>query len=117
MQENNAENKPAKAVKLEFFPEIEEKLEKARRENDTELILLLNELTLARNLEVNKAQIKKEFRTVFVAFKSNGKVIKRAGVYNVSELSDPEQAEDILISEDFSDKRVIAVPRNSSFTI
>ena len=109
-------NETKKVAKIIKFDEIEEKVEKALSENDVETVLFLNELTLARNLQkhLSKAQ-QKEFNVIYVAFKSSYGVVKRAGVYNTSVIKDSEDAEDILISEDFHDSRVLAVPRNSMF--
>lgn len=101
---------------IKLYDEIQKRVERAISEGDVETILLLNELTLARNLEKNlsKAQ-QKQFSVIYVAFKGEYGVVKRAGVYNTQVLKNSEDAEDILISEDFTDKRVLAVPRNSMF--
>lgn len=110
------EVKEVKMVKLTKFSEVEAKVKDAIAKGDTDLVLLLNELTLARNLdtELSKAE-QKQLGVIYVAFKGSNGVVKRAGVYNTMELTNSELAEDILIGEDFKDERVLAVPRNSSF--
>lgn len=103
-------------IRLKRYEEIEERIARAIDENDHDTILLLNDLTLARNIQehLSKPQ-QKLFKVVYVAFKSDRGVIKRAGVYNSAIISDPEEAEDVLISEDFENENVLAVPRNSMF--
>ena len=115
-EKKNVPEKKVTIAKLERFPEIQEKIGEALNNNDVDTILLLNELTLARNLQDNlpKAQ-QKQFGVIYVAFKGSNGVVKRAGVYNTSVFANSEDAEDILISEDFNDERVLAVPRNSVF--
>ena len=124
MQENKeiqAEERKPKETKIEIarlkrYDEVQERVNRAINDGDTELILLLNDLILARNLEqhLSKAE-QKQFNVVYVAFKSSQGVVKRAGVYNTSVIKNSEEAEDILIGEDFNDERVLAVPRNSIF--
>lgn len=105
-----------KAAELARYDEIEDKVETAILENDIDSVLLLNELTLARNLTSHLSRgDQKQFSVIYVAFKGSNGVVKRAGVYNTSVIKDSEEAEDVLISEDFSDHRVLAVPRNSVF--
>lgn len=115
------EEKPVKEAKVEIakikkFDEVQGRVERAISEGETDLVLMLNDLILARNLEghLSKAQ-QKQFNVVYVAFKSADGVVKRAGVYNTAVIKNSEEAEDILISEDFHDDRVLAVPRNSVF--
>ena len=110
------EKKASNVAKLKKYDEIQKKVERAIQEGDIDTVLLLNELTLARNLQrhLSKPQ-QKQFGVIYVAFKSAYGVVKRAGVYNTSVIKDSEVAEDILISEDFNDSRVLAVPRNSMF--
>ena len=111
-----SEEKKNTIARLRKYDEIQEKVERAINEGDIDTVLLLNELTLARNLQGNlsKAQ-QKQFNVIYVAFKGSYGVVKRAGVYNTSVIKNSEDAEDILISEDFEDDRVLAVPRNSMF--
>ena len=115
------EEKPAKEAKVELakikkYSEVQERVERAINEGETNLVLMLNDLILARNLEENLSKPQqKQFNVVYVAFKSTDGVVKRAGVYNTSVIKNSEEAEDILISEDFHDERVLAVPRNSVF--
>lgn len=110
------EEKKSNVASLKKYDEIQSKVDKAINDGDIEAVLLLNELTLARNLQshLTKAQ-QKQFGVIYVAFKSSYGVVKRAGVYNTSVIKNSEEAEDILISEDFDDDRVLAVPRNSVF--
>lgn len=115
----NTEEKKSKEVsiaRIKKFDEIQEKVETAIRNRDVDTVLLLNELTLARNIDkyLSKPQ-QKQFNVIYVAFKGEYGVVKRAGVYNSLVIKDSEEAEDILISEDFDDDRVLAVPRNSMF--
>ena len=105
---------PKEKVSMERYEDIEAMVDKAIQSKDYELALALNELTLARNLESNK-KFKGAFEVVYVAFKTASGITKRAGVFNTSDFKDAEQAEDILISEDFGNKKVLAVPRNSMF--
>lgn len=115
-EEKKVVEKKVSIAKMEKFPEIQEKIDKALSEGDVEAVLLLNELTLARNLQDNLSKPQqKQFGVIYVAFKGSNGVVKRAGVYNTSVISNSEEAEDILISEDFTDDRVLAVPRNSVF--
>lgn len=116
MRPDVVEEKKPNTVRLQKYAEIQEKVEEAIREGDIDTVLLLNELTLARNLQghLSKAQ-QKQFSVIYVAFKGNYGVVKRAGIYNTSVIKNSEDAEDILISEDFNDDRVLAVPRNSMF--
>ena len=116
MRPDVVEEKKPNTVRLQRYAEIQEKVEEAIREGDIDTVLLLNELTLARNLQghLSKAQ-QKQFSVIYVAFKGNYGVVKRAGIYNTSVIKNSEDAEDILISEDFNDDRVLAVPRNSMF--
>ena len=116
MRPDVVEEKKQNTVRLQKYAEIQEKVEEAIREGDIDTVLLLNELTLARNLQghLSKAQ-QKQFSVIYVAFKGNYGVVKRAGIYNTSVIKNSEDAEDILISEDFNDDRVLAVPRNSMF--
>ena len=101
-------------VEMERYPEIEKMVDEACQNKNYDLALALNELTLARNLETNK-KFKNAFKVVFVAFKTANGITKRAGVFNTNDFKDSEDAEDILISEDFSNRKVLAVPRNSVF--
>ena len=116
MRPDVVEEKKPNTVRLQKYAEIQEKVEEAIREGDIDTVLLLNELTLARNLQghLSKAQ-QKQFSVIYVAFKGNYGVVKRAGIYNTSVIKNSEDAEDILISEDFNDDSVLAVPRNSMF--
>lgn len=110
------EEKKESIAKLKRFDEIEERVNNAISEGDHDIILLLNDLTLARNLQEHLSKpMQKQFAVVYVAFKGEHGVIKRAGVYNTLVIKDAEEAEDILISEDFENKDVLAVPRNSIF--
>ena len=110
------EDNPKKKEKLELerFDEIENLVQKAIGKNDVDTVLFLNELTLARNLEIAK-RFKQEFKVVSVAFKKDDGIVKRAGVYNVNDFTDSEMVEDILISEDLTNNKVLAVPRHSVF--
>lgn len=115
-EKKKPQRKTPEVKELKRFPEIEEKVEDSLYRGDIESALMLNELTLARNLEMLSAREAKQFKIVFVAFKTDGKVVKRAGVYNEKLIENPEDAEDIVIGEDFNDNRVLAIPRNSVFT-
>lgn len=106
--------KPAPAA-LTRYPEIEGKVEKMIESGDIESVLLLNELTLARNLEDMSAKEVKQFGVVFAALSTKDGIMKRAGIYNTSVITDPEDAEDVLLREDLHDKNVLAVPRRSVF--
>lgn len=113
-----AKKEPKEEVtfKLERYSEVETKVREAIEKNDIDLLLLLNELTLARNLEGPLgAKEKKQFAVAHVAFKTDQGAIKRSGVYN-TKVMDGEAAEDILIAEDFENKDVLALPRQSSFS-
>ena len=92
-------------VSLKRYEEIEERIDRAIDEGDVDTILRLNDLTLARNLQehLSKPQ-QKLFRVVYVAFKSDRGVVKRAGVYNSLVITNPEDAEDVLIGEDFENE-------------
>lgn len=115
-KEKPVSKKDPSEVILVRYPEIEDKVKECIDRGDIDTLLMLNELTLARNLEAELTKKEaNQFKVVFVAFKADGKVVKRAGVYNEKELPDPEDAEDIIISEDFTDNRVLAIPRNSVF--
>lgn len=114
-EKKKPQRKASEVKELKRFPEIEEKVEDSLDRGDIESALMLNELTLARNLEMLSAREAKQFKIVFVAFKTDGKVVKRAGVYNEKLIENPEDAEDIVIGEDFNDNRVLAIPRNSVF--
>lgn len=115
-KEERREEKKDSVAKLKKYDEIQEKVNEAINAGDIDTVLLLNELTLARNLQshLTKAQ-QKQFSVIYVAFKGPYGVVKRAGIYNTSVIKNSEDAEDILISEDFNDNRVLAVPRNSVF--
>lgn len=106
--------KPAPAS-LTRYPEIEGKVEKMIESGDIDSVLLLNELTLARNLEDMSAKEVKQFGVVFAALSTKDGIMKRAGVYNTSVITDPEDAEDVLLREDLHNKDVLAVPRRSVF--
>ena len=82
--------KPA-PVALTRYPEIESKVEKMIESGDIESVLLL------------------------AALSTKDGIMKRAGVYNTSVITDPEDAEDVLLREDLHDKNVLAVPRRSVF--
>lgn len=114
-EKKKPQRKTPEVKELKRFPEIEEKVEDSLDRGDIESALMLNELTLARNLEMLSTREAKQFKIVFVAFKTDGKVVKRAGVYNEKLIENPEDAEDIVIGEDFNDNRVLAIPRNSVF--
>ena len=103
-------------LELKRYDDIEAQVKKALDAGDIDNALLLNELTLARNMEnvLSKAD-QKQFNVIYVAFKGPNGVLKRAGVYNSFKIKDSEDAEDILICEDFDNKDVLAVPRNSMF--
>ena len=112
------EVKPAKIVpevKMARFNDIETRIRRAIDSRDFETVMLLNELTLARNMESMSAKDLKHFGIVFVAFKADGRVLKRAGVYNTDKIKSSEEAEDILISEDFENQDIFAIPRDSVF--
>ena len=106
--------KPAPAS-LTRYPEIEGKVEKMIESGDIDSVLLLNELTLARNLEDMSAKEVKQFGVVFAALSTKDGILTRAGVYNTSVITDPEDAEDVLLREDLHNKDVLAVPRRSVF--
>ena len=116
IEEKNPKEAKTETATLKKYDEIQKRVIKAVDNGDTELILMLNDLTLARNLEehLSKPQ-QKQFNVVYVAFKGSDGVVKRAGVYNTNVIKNSEEAEDVLISEDFLDERVLAVPRNSIF--
>ena len=115
-EESAKTEKKQEIIKLKKYDEIQEKVDEAIMKGDVDSILLLNELTLARNVQdfLTKPQ-QKQFNVIYVAFKSDNGVVKRAGVYNNQIIKDSEEAEDILISEDFTNENVLAVPRNSVF--
>ena len=119
-EENEEEVKKEKAkpkfTSLKRYDELEERVFTALENNDIETVLLMNELTLARNIEeyLSRSDMK-QFKVINVAFKGDSGVIKRAGIYNSIEIEDSEEAEDIMIAEDFTDNRVLCVPRNSIF--
>lgn len=126
LDEDNSENvdeaeeedsKPEKKfTSLKRYDELEEKVFEALENEDIDTVLLLNELTLARNIEEHLSRWDmKQFKVIYVAFKSTSGVVKRAGIYNSIEIPNPEDAEDIMIEEDFTDNRVLCVPRNSIF--
>lgn len=84
------------------------------RNEDPETQLLLNELTLARNLE-SKAINKKEYgfaRAVIIG--EDGSRSKRAGIYMKEEMTE-EDAEDILATGAINDDRILVVPRGSMY--
>lgn len=105
-----------KFTSLKRYDELEERVFTALENNDIETVLLMNELTLARNIEeyLSRSDMK-QFKVINVAFKGDSGVIKRAGIYNSIEIEDSEEAEDVMIAEDFTDNRVLCVPRNSIF--
>lgn len=105
-----------KFTSLKRYDELEERVFTALENNDIETVLLMNELTLARNIEeyLSRSDMK-QFKVINVAFKEDSGVIKRAGIYNSIEIEDSEEAEDVMIAEDFTDNRVLCVPRNSIF--
>lgn len=117
--EEKVEPKPAKIVpeiKMARYDDIESKIQRAIEIKDFDTVMLLNELTLARNIDSMSAKELKHFGIVFVAFKADGRVLKRAGVYNTDRIKSSEEAEDILISEDFTNQDIFAIPRDSVFT-
>ena len=110
---------PAKFIRYE---EIESKVQAAKERGDVDEVLLLNELTLARNFQRNglSKQDQKEFSVVHViytAFDENGnrQLVKRDGVYNTLVFENYGDAEDIVALENFDDDRVLIVPRDSIF--
>lgn len=105
-----------KSPEIIRFEEIEKEVKKAIEAKDIERVLLLGELTLARNIH-GKNVTKKDFSICFAAFVSGGNVIKRAGVYantGANKVSQ-EEAEDILLAQDFGNMKVLAIPRKSVF--
>lgn len=120
VEDDETEESPSKPEKkfaiLKRYDELEEKVFEALEKDDIDTVLLLNELTLARNIEEHLSRWDmKQFKVIYVAFKSMSGVVKRAGIYNSIEIPNPEDAEDIMIAEDFTDNRVLCVPRNSIF--
>lgn len=115
-EEVKKEKAKPKFTSLKRYDELEERVFTALEENDIETVLLMNELTLARNIEeyLSRSDMK-QFRVIYVAFKKESGVVKRAGIYNSIEIENSEEAEDIMIAEDFTDSRVLCVPRNSIF--
>ena len=107
------EKMPLKFIR---YPEVDRLAQTFVKEKKYEPALLLNELTLARNLNEMTSKEAKQFGVVYAAFKGlDGKVTKRAGVYNTLKIQNAEDVEDILISEDFNNPDVLVVPRNSKF--
>lgn len=104
-------------TKMQRYDEIEKEVKIAVGQGETERVLLLNELTLARNIH-QKAVSKKDFAVCYAAFVNNGKVIKRAGIYATDgkDAISQEEAEDILLAQDFANMKVLAIPRNSMYT-
>jgi len=115
--EEVAAKKPEKKfAHLKRYDELEEKVLDALEKEDIDTVLFLNELTLARNIEEHLSRNEmKQFRVIYVAFKTPDGVVKRAGIYNSIEIPNSEDAEDIMIAEDFTDYRVLCIPRNSIF--
>lgn len=115
-EEVKKEKAKPKFTSLKRYDELEERVFTALENNDIETVLLMNELTLARNIEeyLSRSDMK-QFKVINVAFKGDSGVIKRAGIYNSIEIEDSEEAEDVMIAEDFTDNRVLCVPRNSIF--
>ena len=115
-EEVKKEKAKPKFTSLKRYDELEERVFTALENNDIETVLLMNELTLARNIEeyLSRSDMK-QFKVINVAFMGDSGVIKRAGIYNSIEIEDSEEAEDIMIAEDFTDNRVLCVPRNSIF--
>ena len=108
--------KPEKQYEsLSRYDEIEKLVDKALEKNDTDVALYLNEVTLARNLEEMTGRTKKCFGVVSVVIKSDGKIIKRAGIYNKEKYRDPEDVETIMINEDLKNPDVLTIHRNSIF--
>lgn len=103
-------------VKLERYDEIERKVREALDRNDIDTVLLLNELTFSRNLEevLSKKEVS-QFGVVYIALRTERGIIKRAGIYNTIEIPDPEDAENVLLDEDFNNRSVLAIPRNSIY--
>lgn len=103
-------------VKLERYDEIERKVREALDRNDIDTVLLLNELTFSRNLEevLSKKEVS-QFGVVYIALRTERGVIKRAGIYNTIEIPDPEDAENVLLDENFNNRSVLAIPRNSIY--
>ena len=81
-------------LELKRYDDIEAQVKKALDAGDIDNALLLNELTLARNMEnvLSKAD-QKQFNVIYVAFKGPNGVLKRAGVYNSFKIKDSEDAE------------------------
>ena len=101
------------------YEDIEMEFKRAYEQNNKNMMLLLNELTLARNVNAKNGSLsrsdKKEFDIAFSAFKDEERrIVKRAGVYNTNEIN-ADQAEDGMIEEDFNDARVLIVDRNCIF--
>lgn len=115
-ESESSAKKEEKFIELKRYDEVEAQVKKALESDNVENALLLNELTLARNMdkELSKGD-QKQFNVIYVAFKGPNGVIKRAGVYNSLKIKDSEDAEDVLICEDFDNMDVLAVPRNSIF--
>ena len=110
---------PARFIR---YDEIGMKVQDAKDRGDIDAVLLLNELTLARNFQRNglSKQDQKEFSVVHViytAYDDNGnrQLVKRDGVYNTQVFPNYGDAEDIVALENFDDDRVLIVPRDSIF--